>query len=91
MYNIYFTFRQQHNMILSYFNILAVALIYNLSKNMTEDIHLDIIMNQVCWISALFKKCGAQIEVPGKLLLNIHLHNHNILNSKYSIYYKIHY
>jgi len=54
-------------MILSYFNILSVALIYNLSKNMTEAIHLDEIINQISWISTLFKKCGAQIEVQGKL------------------------
>jgi len=53
-------------MILSYFNILAVALIYNLSKNKTEEIHLDVIINQIRWISKLFKKCGAQIEVQGK-------------------------
>lgn len=62
-----FNYRQQHNMILSYSNILAVALIYNLSKNKTEDIHLNIIINQISWISTLFKKCGAQIEVEGKL------------------------
>lgn len=62
-----FIYRQQHNMILSYSNILAVALIYNLSKNKTEDIHLNIIINQIRWISTLFKKCGAQIEVESKL------------------------
>lgn len=41
---------------------------------MTEAIHLDEIINQISWISTLFKKCGAQIEVQGKLqyfLLNI--------------------
>ncbi|XP_022163065.1 dihydroxyacetone phosphate acyltransferase isoform X2 [Myzus persicae] len=74
-------YRQQHNMILSYFNILSVALIYNLSKNMTEAIHLDVIINQVSWISALFKKCGAQIEVQGiditrRIIDTIQLHQH---------------
>jgi len=34
---------------------------------MTEAIHLDEIINQISWISTLFKKCGAQIEVQGKL------------------------
>lgn len=37
---------------------------------MTEAIHLDVIINQVSWISALFKKCGAQIEVQGKYYNN---------------------
>jgi len=54
-------------MILSYFNILAVALIYNLSKNLTEDVDFDIIIKQISWIGTLFKKCGSQIEVQGKL------------------------
>ncbi|XP_060848160.1 dihydroxyacetone phosphate acyltransferase isoform X2 [Rhopalosiphum padi] len=74
-------YRQQHNMILSYFNILAVALIYNLSKNKTEEIHLDIIINQIRWISKLFKKCGAQIEVQdvditSRIIDTIQLHQH---------------
>lgn len=52
-------------MVLSYFNILAVSLIYNISKNNTEDISLDKIIDQISWISILFKKCGAQIEAKG--------------------------
>lgn len=76
-------YRQQHNMILSYSNILAVALIYNLSKNKTEDIHLNIIINQISWISTLFKKCGAQIEVEAiditsRIIEIIQLHQHFI-------------
>lgn len=67
----YLFVRQQHGMILSYFNILAVTLIYNLSKNMTElYVHLDIITEQINWISILFKKCGAQIETKGKFYEN---------------------
>lgn len=58
--------RQQHNMVLSYFNILAITLIYNFAKNKTEYIHLDTIIDQINWISTLFKKCGAQIEANGK-------------------------
>lgn len=54
-------------MILSYFNILAVALLYNLSKNKCEDIHFDVAIDQITWISKLFKKCGAQIEARGKI------------------------
>ncbi|XP_060857362.1 dihydroxyacetone phosphate acyltransferase isoform X1 [Metopolophium dirhodum] len=95
-------YRQQHNMILSYFNILSVALIYNLSKNMTEAIHLDEIINQISWISTLFKKCGAQIEVQdiditSRIIDTIQLHKHfvtlkdNIIHfqknySKHNIY-----
>lgn len=52
-------------MILSYFNILAVALVYNLFTNMTEDIHLNVIIDQIRWMCLLFKKCGAQIEAKG--------------------------
>lgn len=52
-------------MVLSYFNILAVTLIYNVSKNKTDDVHLDKIVDQISWISILFKKCGAQIEAKG--------------------------
>lgn len=55
-------------MILSYSNILAVALVYNISMNMTEDIHLDIIIDQIRWICILFKKFGAQIETKGNIL-----------------------
>lgn len=65
-----FIYRQQHCMILSYFNILAVALIYNLSKNITEGIHLSIIIDQISWMSKLFKKCGAQIETRGNFQRN---------------------
>lgn len=60
-------------MILSYFNILAIALVYNLFTNMTEDIHLDTLVDQIKWMCLLFKKCGAQIEAKGEyfmLLIN---------------------
>lgn len=53
-------------MILSYFNILAVVIIYNLYENTFKDVHLNIVIDQVNWISTLFKKCGAQIETKGK-------------------------
>lgn len=66
---IFVYYRQQHGMILSYSNILAVALVYNLFKNMTKDVHLDIIIDQINWISILFKKCGAQIETKGLYIL----------------------
>jgi len=57
-------------MILSYFNILAVTLTYNVYKNMTEWVHLDIITDQIGWISVFFKKCGARIETKGKFRNN---------------------
>jgi len=63
-----FIFRQQHSMVLSYSNILAVALMYNLSKNVFKDIHLNVLVDQIKWISILFKKCGAQIEVKGIII-----------------------
>lgn len=53
-------------MVLSYSNILAITLIYNLFKNKTECVHLDTIIEQINWISTFFKKCGAQIEANGK-------------------------
>lgn len=52
-------------MIISYFNIVAVVLIYNLFNKMTDDIHLDIMIEQIIWIRTLFEKCGAQIETKG--------------------------
>lgn len=61
-----FIIRQQNCMILSYFNILAVVLLYNLSKSVTEGIHLSIIIDQINLMSNLLKKCGAQIETRGK-------------------------
>lgn len=44
---------------------------------MTENIHLDIIIDQLNWIVTLFKKCGAQIEAKGKLLF---YHSYNLQN-----------
>lgn len=89
-------YRQQHNMILSYFNILAVALIYNLSKNMTEDIHLDKLINQIIWISKLFKKCGAQIEVrdvdiTSRIIDTIRLHQHFVTLNNNIIHFQKNY
>uniref|UniRef100_A0A2H8TI04 Dihydroxyacetone phosphate acyltransferase n=1 Tax=Melanaphis sacchari TaxID=742174 RepID=A0A2H8TI04_9HEMI len=89
-------YRQQHNMILSYFNILAVALIYNLSKNNTEDIHLDKVTYQISWISKLFKKCGAQIEVQDiditrRIINTIQLHQHFITLKDNIIHFQKHY
>jgi len=57
--------RQQHGMILSYSNILAVILVYNLFQNATQTVHLDTVIDQISWISILFKKCGAKIETKG--------------------------
>ncbi|VVC29514.1 Hypothetical protein CINCED_3A006445 [Cinara cedri] len=55
-------YRQQHGMILSYFNILAVALAYNYFRNKTYVIHIDVMVIQIKWISELLRKCGAEIE-----------------------------
>lgn len=52
-------------MIVSYFNLIAVVLIYNLFNTTTDNIHLDIMIDQIKWISTLFEKCGAQIEAKG--------------------------
>lgn len=32
---------------------------------MSNDVHLDTVIDQIGWISTLFKKCGAQIETKG--------------------------
>ncbi|XP_050438343.1 dihydroxyacetone phosphate acyltransferase isoform X2 [Adelges cooleyi] len=55
-------FRQQHDMVLSYVNILAVALNYNLSRHSIKTVQLDIVVNQINWIKNLLRKCGARIE-----------------------------
>lgn len=55
-------------MVLSYFNLLAVALAYNFFKNKTNSTHIDLIVVQIIWISQLLKKCGAQIETEGKIV-----------------------
>uniref|UniRef100_A0A2S2Q7I6 Dihydroxyacetone phosphate acyltransferase n=1 Tax=Sipha flava TaxID=143950 RepID=A0A2S2Q7I6_9HEMI len=77
-------YRQQHSMVLSYFNILAVALLYNISKNNTNDIPLDKIIDQISWISLLFKKCGAQIEakeydIKSRIIDTIQLHQNFVM------------
>ncbi|XP_050530534.1 dihydroxyacetone phosphate acyltransferase isoform X2 [Daktulosphaira vitifoliae] len=56
-------YRQQRGIVLSYINILAVDLIFCLSKNYSNQIHLDTVIDNIFWINKLFEKCGATVEI----------------------------